>query len=59
MMVLDPAAAAKMTGPACVDGIGPAGDWQSYWQRTDQARQANQKLGEWALISVSSRDDEF
>jgi phthalate 4,5-dioxygenase oxygenase subunit len=39
MMVLDPAAAAKMTGPACVDGIGPAGDWQSYWQRTDQARQ--------------------
>ena len=39
MMVLDAAAAAKMTGPACVDGIGPAGDWQSYWQRTDQARQ--------------------
>jgi hypothetical protein len=39
MMVLDLAAAAKMTGPACVDGIGPAGDWQDYWQRTDQGRQ--------------------
>jgi len=39
MMVLDPAAAAKITGPACVDGIGPADDWQSYWQRTSEARQ--------------------
>ena len=39
MMVLDPAAAATITGPACVDGIGPAGDWQGYWQRTDRGRQ--------------------
>ena len=37
MMVLDPAAAAKITGPACVDGIGPAADWQGYWQRTSEA----------------------
>jgi hypothetical protein len=39
MMVLDKSAAAKLTGPACVDGIAPAGDWQGYWQRTDRARQ--------------------
>jgi hypothetical protein len=39
MMVLDAAAATKITGPACVDGIGPAADWQGYWQRTDEARQ--------------------
>jgi phthalate 4,5-dioxygenase len=39
MMVLDAAGAASITGPACVDGIGPAGDWQDYWQRTAQSRQ--------------------
>jgi len=39
MMVLDPAEAANITGPACVDGIGPAGDWQGYWQRTSRERQ--------------------
>jgi phthalate 4,5-dioxygenase len=39
MMVLDDASARTITGPACVDGIGPAGDWQGYWQRTDAARQ--------------------
>ncbi|MGC1777603.1 MAG: aromatic ring-hydroxylating dioxygenase subunit alpha, partial [Xanthobacteraceae bacterium] len=39
MMVLDPAAAQRMTGPACVDGIGPAADWQGYWQRVDRDRQ--------------------
>jgi hypothetical protein len=39
LMVLDPSEAAKITGPACVDGIGPAGDWQGYWRRTNQGRQ--------------------
>jgi hypothetical protein len=39
MMVLDAAAAASITGPACVDGIGPAADWQGYWQRTSAVRQ--------------------
>jgi hypothetical protein len=39
MMVLDAQAAEKVTGPACVDGIGPAGDWQGYWQRTSYERQ--------------------
>jgi hypothetical protein len=38
-MVLDAAAAKNITGPACVDGIGPAGDWQGYWQRADLSRQ--------------------
>ena len=39
MMVLDAQAAEKVTGPACVDGIGPADDWQGYWQRTSNERQ--------------------
>jgi hypothetical protein len=34
-MRLDAAAAAKITGPAAIDGIGPTGDWQGYWQKTD------------------------
>jgi phenylpropionate dioxygenase-like ring-hydroxylating dioxygenase large terminal subunit len=38
LMVLDAAAAAKVTGPAAIDGIGPSEDWQTYWQTTDQAR---------------------
>jgi hypothetical protein len=37
-MLLDEAAAAQMTGPAAIDGIGPSDDWQSYWQRTDASR---------------------
>ncbi len=37
-MVLDAAAAAKITGPAAIDGIGPTDDWRGYWQRTDAAR---------------------
>ena len=51
MMVLDAAQAATITGPACVDGIGPAGDWQGYWQRTGRERQTDQELGEWAVNS--------
>jgi hypothetical protein len=35
LMVLDAQAAASLTGPAAIDGIGPTGDWQGYWQRTD------------------------
>jgi hypothetical protein len=38
LMVLDPAAAASITGPAAIDGIGPSDDWRGYWQKTDQAR---------------------
>ncbi len=34
-MLFDAAAAAKITGPAAIDGIGPTSDWQAYWQKTD------------------------
>jgi len=35
IMVLDPAQAAGITGPAAIDGIAPADDWQGYWQKTE------------------------
>jgi hypothetical protein len=38
VMVLDRAAAASVTGPPAIDGIGPADDWQGYWQKTDAAK---------------------
>ena len=34
-MLFDAGSAARVTGPASVDGIGPADDWQAYWQRAD------------------------
>ena len=37
-MVLDAQSAPKITGPAAIDGIGPADDWQGYWQRTDAGK---------------------
>ena len=45
LMVLDADAAAKITGPAAIDGIGPTEGWQSYWQKTDEARR---KASSWA-----------
>jgi phenylpropionate dioxygenase-like ring-hydroxylating dioxygenase large terminal subunit len=44
-MVLDEEAAARLTGPAAIDGIGPTGDWQGYWQRTDASKR---KAASWA-----------
>ena len=44
-MVLDTAAAARLTGPAAIDGIGPTADWQGYWQSTDASRR---KAAGWA-----------
>ena len=38
IMVLDKAKAAVVTGPACVDGIGPVAQWQDYWQTTEAGR---------------------
>jgi phenylpropionate dioxygenase-like ring-hydroxylating dioxygenase large terminal subunit len=38
LMVLDPRQAPKLTGPAAIDGVGPTGDWQRYWQTTDAAK---------------------
>ena len=49
LMVLDAAAAAKVTGPAAIDGIGPSEDWQAYWQMTDQARR---RASSWAAAAV-------
>jgi phenylpropionate dioxygenase-like ring-hydroxylating dioxygenase large terminal subunit len=38
LMVLDAESAARMTGPAAIDGIGPTDGWQAYWQNTDAVR---------------------
>ena len=45
LMVLDAPTAAKIIGPAAIDGIGPTDGWQAYWQRTDAARR---KASSWA-----------
>jgi phenylpropionate dioxygenase-like ring-hydroxylating dioxygenase large terminal subunit len=45
LMVLDGASAAKLTGPAAVDGIGPTDAWQDYWRKTDETRR---KASSWA-----------
>jgi len=45
LMVLDPTAAASITGPAAIDGIASGEPWQSYWQKTDQTRR---KASTWA-----------
>jgi len=40
-MELDEEAAARITGPATMDGIGPSDTWQQYWQDVnDRRRQA-------------------
>ena len=38
IMVLDAARAQGITGPAAVDGIGPADDWQGYWQKSEVSK---------------------
>ena len=45
LMVLDPQSAAKLTGPAAIDGIGPTEGWQAYWRETDETRG---KASSWA-----------
>jgi phthalate 4,5-dioxygenase oxygenase subunit len=39
-MVFDAESAAKITGPAAIDGIGPTGDWQGYWHMTDAGKRS-------------------
>ena len=39
----------RITGPAAIDGIGPADDWQGYWQKTEAAKRERRELDEWAL----------
>jgi phthalate 4,5-dioxygenase oxygenase subunit len=38
LMELDAAAACRITGPATIDGIGPADTWQDYWRSADARR---------------------
>jgi phthalate 4,5-dioxygenase len=45
LMVLDQAAASRITGPAAIDGIGPTEGWQLYWQKTDAARRQASSWG--------------
>ena len=40
LMALTPDQAARLTGPAAVDGIGPTAAWQEYWKRLDSERRA-------------------
>jgi phthalate 4,5-dioxygenase oxygenase subunit len=40
-MLFDAALAAKITGPAAIDGIGPTDDWQGYWQRTEADKRSS------------------
>jgi hypothetical protein len=49
IMVLEPAQAAGITGPAAIDGIGPADDWQGYWQKTEVGKRRSCELDQWAL----------
>jgi nitrite reductase/ring-hydroxylating ferredoxin subunit len=48
-MVLDGAAAARLTGPAAIDGIGPSEDWHAYWRATDARRR---EASSWANAPV-------
>jgi phthalate 4,5-dioxygenase len=41
LMVLTPDAAARLRGPAAIDGIGPSDGWQHYWRAADAARRAS------------------
>ena len=38
LMVLDESAAGELTGPPSIDGIGPTGTWNDYWQEADMKR---------------------
>ncbi len=40
-MICDADAAAKMIGPPAVDGIGPAQDWQGYWQKIEAGKRGS------------------
>jgi phthalate 4,5-dioxygenase len=38
LMELDAESAARIDGPATMDGIGPADDWRNYWRSVDERR---------------------
>jgi phthalate 4,5-dioxygenase oxygenase subunit len=45
IMVLDEAAAAAVTGPPAIDGIGSSDDWRGYWLKTEQNKR---RAASWA-----------
>jgi phthalate 4,5-dioxygenase len=47
-MIFDAKSAAKITGPAAIDGIGPTDNWQDYWRNTDAHKRS---LAEWTSAS--------
>jgi phthalate 4,5-dioxygenase oxygenase subunit len=38
LMELDAESAARVQGPATMDGIGPASEWREYWVSVDAKR---------------------
>ena len=38
LMMLDAAQASALGGPPAIDGIGPTGSWEQYYQQADAAR---------------------
>jgi phthalate 4,5-dioxygenase len=40
-MIFDATSAATVTGPAAIDGIGPADDWRGYWQKTEDSKRSS------------------
>ena len=38
---IDEAAAARITGPATIDGIGRTDEWEQYWRKADARRRDN------------------
>ena len=51
LMVLDEDAAGAMTGPASIDGIGPADRWNEYWQEADLKRR---RASDWAAARLAT-----
>ena len=50
LMVLDESAAGELTGPPSIDGIGPTGTWNDYWQEADMKRR---RASTWAGARIA------
>jgi len=51
LLQLAAAEAASVSGPGTVDGIGPSGEWDSYWRRADAQRRSG---APWRTASADS-----
>ncbi|MBK8064155.1 MAG: aromatic ring-hydroxylating dioxygenase subunit alpha [Betaproteobacteria bacterium] len=51
LMVLDAAAADALSGPPSIDGIGPTGRWNDYWQESDLKRR---RQSPWAAARLAA-----